>query len=136
VSFFAGALEVAIRSEAMVESVRWPNPMSLASPAGRATEVLNLRGNRVPILDLGEACGLGGCQSSSRSRIVVARVEGGLLGFRADRLGEIGVLDSWQADGPQAPPLPILGGFYLDQRPVWLLDLDRLWREIQDPTSL
>lgn len=100
------------------------------SPSG-VEGVISLRGKVIPVMDLRKQFGLAGKRDDRHTRIVVAGVRGLIAGFVVDSVSEVLRLSS---DTVQpAPPLSaggkpeyIKGVGRIDDRPLMLLDLDRV----------
>ena len=93
--------------------------------------ILNLRGDVIPILSLGERFGLEGRAEGASSRVIVVKIGGHLVGLMVDSVSTVLRIPADQIE----PPPAIIGGLSrgfvvgvgkVGERLVILLDIDRI----------
>ncbi len=109
-----------------VRAVRLPR----AAPFVRG--LFNLRGQILPLVDLGSRLGTEAVPSPGRERVVVVEAVGGAFGIRVDEVLEVldeAAGDPQRPDGPLSLPDPSLvaGVLDLNGRLVFTLDLERVF---------
>ncbi len=93
--------------------------------------VINLRGEVVPVIDLGERFGIISSENNNESRIIIIKVKDILIGLVVDSSSEVLTLDEEDIDdtpslGEQATEEFIKGIGKKDGRLIMLLDLEKV----------
>ena len=93
--------------------------------------VINLRGDVVPVIDLGERFGIISSENNNESRIIIIKVKDILIGLVVDSSSEVLTLDEEDIDdtpslGEQATEEFIKGIGKKDGRLIMLLDLEKV----------
>lgn len=111
---------------------RWSAPTSLPHSPDYVRGLINLRGAVLPIIDLATRLGLPSLEATSRNVIVVASVEGQLLGLIVDGVSDIVSLRD--GDIRPAPAIAaqhgqgyVQGILSIEGRMIRLLDLQRVF---------
>ncbi len=89
IAFRVGAQEFCIDIMSVREIRGWSPATPLPHAPPFVKGVINLRGTVLPILDLSERLGLGETQASPRHVIIVARIDGRLVGLLVDAVCDI-----------------------------------------------
>lgn len=131
IAFRIGDQEFCIDIMSVREIRGWTPATPLPHAPPFVKGVINLRGAVLPILDLSERLGLGEVQASSRHVIIVAKVDGHLVGLLVDAVCDI-LTVSEQALQP-TPDVAcdtvksfVKGLLALDERMVSLISLDKV----------
>jgi purine-binding chemotaxis protein CheW len=118
------------------EVVRWQPVTPLPKAPLLIEGVIDLRGAVVPVVDLGRALGGEPAKTGSRSRIVIAEVEGLVLGLAVDAAIEVLPVNAAAMEDP--PGLATQAGYdttravvrRADSDPILVLSLDHLLESI------
>ncbi len=89
IAFRVGAQEFCIDIMAVREIRGWTPATPLPHAPPFVKGVINLRGAVLPILDLSERLGLGETQATARHVIIVAKIDGRLVGLLVDAVCDI-----------------------------------------------
>lgn len=110
----------------------WTPPTPLPHAPDYVRGLINLRGSVLPIVDLSKRLGLTTVDASSRDVIIVAMVDGLLIGLVVDGVSDI--LTVRQSDIQPTPSVGSEGGLgyvqgimAIDDRMIRLLDLKRVF---------
>jgi chemotaxis signal transduction protein len=124
-----GEGEYAITSAAVREIVRYARLTTIPGCLAPVLGALNLRGERVPVLDLPRLLGAGTRPPDLRAAIVVVEVHGGPVGFLVDRVLDVATIDGDlldAADGRLDHSRFIAAVSCAESRMLQLLDLPQL----------
>lgn len=110
VVFQVGREEYAVEIGAVREVVPWTQPTPVPDSPPLVEGVVNLRGEIIPVIDLGRLFNTIRIHEGSESRIMVMEVEGQQAGFVVDAVSEV------YTAGMSAlvPPSPVLRSARLD----------------------
>ena len=131
ISFRVGAQEFCVDIMVVREIRGWTQATPLPHSPNFLRGVINLRGAVLPIVDLAARFGFEPAESSERQVVIVAQINGQLVGLLVDAVSDILTVD----DGVVQPPPDIAseivrssvqGLLAIDQRMVSLISLDRL----------
>ncbi len=89
ISFRIGEQEFCLDIMAVREIRGWTQATPLPYSPSYVRGVINLRGAVLPILDLKARLGLGACEPTARSVIIVVQIGGRLVGLLVDAVSEI-----------------------------------------------
>jgi purine-binding chemotaxis protein CheW len=131
VSFTLGAEEYAIEITRVEEIILVEGITRVPQSPAYIEGIINLRGLVIPVVDLRKRLGVGAGSRDERTRVVVARLGGTIVGMIVDAVSQ--VMRIAKAD-IQPPPgtIACLAGEYLvgvasrDGRMLLLLDLERV----------
>ncbi len=96
--------------------------------------IINLRGDVIPVLSLGQRFGLQTAEDGASARVIVVEIGGRLIGMMVDSVSAVLRVPAGQID----PPPPIIGGMSrryvrgvakLEKSLVILLDIERVLSE-------
>ena len=131
ISFRVGAQEFCVDIMVVREIRGWTQATPLPHSPNFLRGVINLRGAVLPIVDLAARFGFESAEPSERQVVIVAQINGQLVGLLVDAVSDILTVD----DGVVQPPPDIAseivrtsvqGLLAIDQRMVSLISLDRL----------
>ena len=131
ISFRVGAQEFCVDIMVVREIRGWTQATPLPHSPNFLRGVINLRGAVLPIVDLAARFGFESGEPSERQVVIVAQINGQLVGLLVDAVSDILTVD----DGLVQPPPDIAseivrssvqGLLAIDQRMVSLISLDRL----------
>ncbi|HVY85156.1 MAG TPA: chemotaxis protein CheW [Caulobacterales bacterium] len=89
ISFRIGTQEFCLDIMAVREIRGWTQATPLPHSPAYVRGVINLRGAVLPIIDLKTRLGLGACEPTARSVIIVVQIDGRLVGLLVDAVSEI-----------------------------------------------
>ncbi len=131
ISFEVGEEEYGLEILRVKEVIRIRQITRLPGSPSFVKGIINLRGDVIPIIDLRDKFGLEEQEYTGSTRVIVAAVDGKLVGMVVDAVSQVVRLPADQVD----PPPPIAGGLSarfvkgvgkLEDRLIILLDLDRI----------
>jgi purine-binding chemotaxis protein CheW len=131
ISFEVGDEEYGLEILRVKEVIRIREVARLPGTPSFVRGIINLRGDVIPIISLRDKFGLAEQEYSGSTRVIVADVEGRLVGMVVDSVSQVVRLPADQVD----PPPPIAGGLSaefingvgkLEGRLIILLNLDRV----------
>ncbi len=131
IGFFVGAEEYGLEILRVREIIRVREITRLPRSPGFVKGIINLRGDVIPILSLGERFGLERKEASADTRVIVVEIGGQLIGMVVDAVSQVLRVPADQID----PPPPIIGGLAREyvagvakvgDRLVILLNIDRI----------
>ncbi len=131
ISFEVGQEEYGLEILKVKEVIRIREITHLPGAPSFVRGIINLRGDVIPIIDLRDKFGLPEQEYTESTRVIVAAVEGRLVGMVVDAVSQVVRLPTDQVD----PPPPIVGGLSaefikgvgkLGDRLIILLNLDRV----------
>ena len=134
IGFHIGAEEYGLEILQVREIIRVGAITRMPRAPGFVRGIINLRGDVIPVLSLGERFGLKIEEGGASARVIVAEIGGQLIGMMVDSVSAVLRVPAGQID----PPPPIIGGMSrryvrgvakLEKRLVILLDLDRVLSE-------
>jgi len=133
VGFQIGRETFAVPIELVHEIVRVPAITSIPEAAACVEGVMNLRGRIIPMIDLRKRFGETAIPYSKNTRVLVAEVEGRLVGLLVDAASEVLRLTPAQIEAPpdvfqQGDIAYITGLGKLDSRLIILVDLAQVLR--------
>jgi purine-binding chemotaxis protein CheW len=103
VSFTVGKEEYGVHIEEVQEIVRMPEITRLPQTASFIKGVINLRGNIIPVIDMRDRFKMESIQYSEMTRVIVATIEGKLIGMIVDTVSQ--VLELSSEDIEEAPDI-------------------------------
>jgi purine-binding chemotaxis protein CheW len=118
----------ALRVHEVVEVARFDELTPVPGSPRAVMGVHNLRGQVVPVIDLGSVLGMP--RSDERRGIVIVEDSGGPAGLAVDALLDV---DSVDADPQEAPDGPLLGSAIVDGTLVGILDVPAALRLARGP---
>ncbi|MBU6429047.1 MAG: chemotaxis protein CheW, partial [Cyanobacteria bacterium REEB65] len=135
VTFFLGGEEYALNITRIREIIGMTTTTRLPLAAPHITGLINLRGEVIPVFDMRKWFGLVADSRMSLSTII-AEWHGETFGFTVDSVHQVMWLAADQVDPPSAhfekrSPY-ILGLGKYEQRVVILLDLDALFKDVEE----
>ncbi len=97
------------------------------------TGILNLRGQIVTIIDLGQKLGLGNAEISSESRNIIVNTPGEHVGLLVSRISDVVMADPDKIEPPPANMRGIQGDFFTgvyktENRLIGILDIKEVLR--------
>lgn len=110
VVFQVGREEYAVEIGAVREVVPWTQPTPVPDSPPLVEGVVNLRGEIIPVIDLGRLFRTTRTNERAQSRIMVMEVAGQQVGFVVDAVSEVYTTDL----SAVAPPSPVLRSARLD----------------------
>ena len=118
------------------EVVRWQKPTPLPQAPSLIEGVIDLRGNVVPVVDLGRGLGLGGRAGGECARICITETDGLVVGLAVDAAVQMLPVDVARLDDP--PALATLTGYEAaravvrrpDDEPLIVLSLEHLLERV------
>ncbi len=131
ISFMVGDEEFGLDILRVKEVIRLREITRLPRSPSFVKGVINLRGDIIPIIDLRDKFGLESREHTSMTRVIVADVDGKLVGMVIDAASQVVRVPTGQID----PPPPIIGGLSaeyvrgvgkLDDRLIILINIDRI----------
>lgn len=134
VSFRVGDEDFGIDILQVQEIIRPVELTTLPNAPSHVLGVLNLRGRIVPVIDLRRRFGLPEAGWSAEMRIVVADIEGRIVGLRVDAVRAVLRVEGAQTEAPPELATRIGTDFIrsvakLNERMLLLLDLDKVLAE-------
>lgn len=93
VSFKTGQLACGVDIMAVREIRGWTPATPLPHAPEHVRGVINLRGEVLPILDLGGRLGMGAAEPTDRHAIIVASIKGRMVGLLVDAVSDILTVD-------------------------------------------
>lgn len=129
ISFSVGSEEYALELMSVKEVIRVRDITWLPRAPTFIKGIINLRGDVIPIIDLRDRFDLEAAETTAETRVIVAEVEGRLMGMVVDSASQVVRIPADQVD----PPPQILGGVSrefiagvgkLDDRLLILLNAD------------
>lgn len=127
--------EYAINMEKIKEIIFWKNPTHLPFTPGYLKGIINLRGNMIPVIDLGKFFGLKPMVESKKGVIIIAQVEKSnmqkSIGLRVDAITDTQtIFNNRIEDIPKINHLIlrnyIQGLVYIDHRVITLLQIQNM----------
>jgi purine-binding chemotaxis protein CheW len=131
IGFFVGAEEYGLAILRVKEIIRLKEITRLPQSPQFVKGIINLRGDVIPILSLAEKFGLEAREAGQAARVIVAEIEGRLIGMMVDAVSQVLRIPADQID----PPPEMIGGLSrqfvqgvgkLGDRLVILLNIDRV----------
>ena len=131
ISFEVGDEEYGLDILRVKEVIRMKEITHLPKAPSFVRGIINLRGDVIPIIDLRDKFGLANEEYTDTTRVIVADVDGKLVGMVVDAASQVLRIPADQID----PPPPIVGGLSaeyikgvgkLEQRLIILLNIDRI----------
>jgi len=131
ISFSVGSEEYALELMSVKEVIRVRDITWLPRAPTFIKGIINLRGDVIPIIDLRDRFDLEAAETTAETRVIVAEVEGRLMGMVVDSASQVVRIPEDQVDSPPAVP----GGFSqelitgvgkVEDRLVILLDPDAI----------
>lgn len=131
ISFMVGDEEYGLDILRVKEVIRVREITRLPRAPSFVKGIINLRGDVIPIIDLRDKFGLAAAEQTAMTRVIVADVDGKLVGMVVDAASQVVRVPAAQID----PPPPIIGGLSaeyirgvgkLDDRLIILLNIDRI----------
>jgi purine-binding chemotaxis protein CheW len=104
VVFRVGQQEYAVSIGAVKEVGPWTQPVPIPEAPPLVEGVINLRGDIIPVIDLGRLFHTARLKAPEDSRTIVMEVDGQQAGFVVDDVTEVHTV----ADGDITPPSPVL----------------------------
>lgn len=131
IGFLVGPEEYGLEILRVREIIRVKEITRLPGVSEFMKGVINLRGDVIPILDLGEKLGLNGKGISQNSRVIVVEVEGRLIGLMVDAVSQVLRIPVDQIDPPpqmiSGPSREFVSGVgKVGDRLVLLLQIERV----------
>jgi purine-binding chemotaxis protein CheW len=136
VSFHVGGEEFGLEILKVQEIIRVQQLTRVPNSPQFVDGVINLRGKVIPVISLRKIFGLGEIAHDKQTRIVVAEVQGTVIGFMVDSVSEVLRVPAQTVEPP--PRLGKLKREYvsgvgkLDDRLLILLDVDRLMSDSEE----
>ncbi len=135
--FEVGGQVYALDVSLLREVVRWQPVTPLPDGPTLIEGVIDLRGDVVPVVDLGRALGGSPVEPALRARIAIAEVDGLVVGLAVDAAIEVFPVDSESLEQP--PELMRSAGCEMaravlrrpGQPPIFVLSLDRLIESVR-----
>jgi purine-binding chemotaxis protein CheW len=106
ISFMLGDEEYGLEILRVKEVIRTPAVTRLPNAPSFVKGIINLRGDVVPIIDLRDRFGLDRIEQTLLARVIVADIDGRLVGLVVDSVSQVVRIP---ADQIEAPP-PVAGG--------------------------
>ncbi len=131
IGFFVGKEEYGLEILRVREIIRVKQITRLPRSPGFVKGIINLRGDVIPILSLGEKFGLPPTELSAATRVIVVEIDGQLIGMAVDSVSAVLRIQADRID----PPPPMIGGLSREfvagvgkvgERLVILLHIDRI----------
>jgi purine-binding chemotaxis protein CheW len=110
ISFAVGEEEYGLELLRVKEVIRVKGVTWLPKAPSFVKGIINLRGDVIPIVDLREKLGLEAGEATEATRVIVAEVDGRLIGMVVDSASQVVRMSADQID----PPPPVLTGFSQD----------------------
>ena len=134
VSFMLAEEEYGVEVLKVREIIRMPTITKMPNVLQYVEGIINLRGKVIPIISMRKRFGLMEDENSSRTRIIIMDVAGGLIGFIVDGVSEVIRIHSSEI---QPPPTMVLSGgigqefitgvFNHAERLLIIMDVDRMF---------
>lgn len=106
VVFRVGKEEFAVTIAAVKEVQPWTQPTPVPEAPPMVEGVMNLRGDIIPVIDLGRLFRTARLKSSEESKTIVMELDGQQAGFIVDDVTEVQTVGAAQV----SPPSPVLRG--------------------------
>lgn len=104
VIFTVGKEEYAVSIQCVKEVGPWTKPTPVPEAPPNVEGVIDLRGEVIPVIDLGRRFGTGRSRADADARIMVTEVDGRLVGYIVDEVTEVYKLE----ENRLAPPSPLI----------------------------
>ncbi len=104
VIFSVGREEYAVSIQSVKEVVPWSQPTPVPDAPPMVEGVVDLRGDFIPVVDLGRRFGMGRSREAAQARIMVIEIGGRQAGFVVDDVTEVYA----PPPGSVTPPSPLI----------------------------
>ena len=131
VSFNLGAEEYAIEIIKVKEIILVEGITKVPQMPGYIEGIINLRGTVIPVVDLRKRFGMGSCGLDEHTRIVVTRMDGGIVGMIVDAVSRVMKIPKANIQPPPDTIACIAGKYLigvarLDDHLQLLLDIEKV----------